>query len=242
VNLASDSGKLVLTYACTEVGPELLGSGAVDLVRNVVVAEAAEHILAPTNSLAQTSAATAVRQARQAEDMPALEQAVASYVCTHGHPPTRPPRFPETGSQPPDFELSPMSPDEERGASMRLSELRGRVVVLVFWSTWCPACREEYQELQALSRRGRTEPVSTYIILHGDTRASLHRWQREHGAEVLVIEDEGERIARLYGVYGIPHTVVIRPDGLIHASGHVNPKELQRVVDEALRSTKVGPA
>jgi peroxiredoxin len=228
--LASDNGKLTLSYACTDTVPRVLDGGAGTLVRDIVVRETSEHVIAARGGSAESND---VRAARARGDMAALERAVARYVCAHGTPPTRPPRFPEMGSTPPDFVLEPWGAAKP-AVPTRLSDLKGRAVVLVFWSTWCKACREEYRVLQELAARAGTERVSTYAILNGDTEATLRVWQEEHGSGVPFIADPDERIARLYRVYGIPYTLVVRPDGRVHAAGHVSAGKLKSVVAEAL--------
>jgi peroxiredoxin len=232
--LSSDNGKLTLSYACTDSGPRVLDGGAGALVRDVVVRETSEHIIAARGATSGSAESDAVRAAHARGDMAALERAAARYVCAHGTPPTRPPRFPEMGSTPPDIVLAPLGA-AKAGAPTRLSDLRGRAVVLVFWSTWCKACREEYMVLQELAARAGTERVSTYAILNGDTEATLRAWQEEHGSGVPFIADPDERIARLYRVYGIPYTLVVRPDGRVQAAGHVSAGKLKSVVAEALR-------
>lgn len=229
--LASDNGKLTLSYACTDSVPRVLDGGAGTLVRDVVVRETSEHIVAARSS--RSAESHAVRAAHARGDMPALERAAASYVCAHGTPPTRPPRYPEMGSTPPDFVLNPLGAAKPEVAT-RLSDLKGRAVVVVFWSTWCKACREEYQVLQELAARPATERVSTYAILNGDSEATLRAWQEEHGSGVPFIADPDQRIARLFRVWGVPYTVVVRPDGRVQAAGHVSAGKLKSVVAEAL--------
>lgn len=229
--LASDNGKLTLSYACADSVPRVLDGGAGTLVRDVVVREVSEHILAART--ARSAESNAVRAAHARGHMAALERAVARYVCAHGTPPTRPPRFPEMGSTPPDFVLAPLGAPQP-AVPTRLSDLKGRAVVVVFWSTWCKACRDEYLVLQELAARAGSERVSTYAILNGDTEATLRAWQEEHGSGVPFIADPDERIARLYRVYGIPYTLVVRPDGRVQAAGHVSARKLKGVVAEAL--------
>lgn len=231
--LASDNGKLALSYACTDSVPRPLDSGTGTLVRDIVVRETSEHIIAARGATAGSAESAAVRGAHARGDMPALERAVASYVCAHGTPPTRAPRFPEMGSTPPDFVLAPLGA-EKPAIPTRLSDLKGRAVVLVFWSTWCKACRDEYTVLQELAARPATERVSTYAILNGDSEGTLRAWQEEHGSGVPFIADPDKRIARLYRVYGVPYTVVVRPDGSVQAAGHVSVGKLKSVVAEAL--------
>jgi peroxiredoxin len=228
--LASDNGKLTLSYACTDTVPRVLDGGAGTLVRDIVVRETSEHVIAARGGSAESSD---VRAARARGDMAALERAVARYVCAHGTPPTRPPRFPEMGSTPPDFVLAPIGAAKP-AVPTRLSDLKGRAVVLVFWSTWCKACRDEYMVLQELAARPAAERVSTYAILNGDSEATLRAWQEEHGSGVPFIADPDERIARLYRVHGVPYTLVVRPDGSVQAAGHVSAGKLKSVVAEAL--------
>jgi peroxiredoxin len=232
--LASDNGKLALSYACTDSVPRPLDGGAGTLVRDVVVRETSEHIVAARGATARSVESAAVRAAHARGDMPALERAVASYVCAHGTPPTRPPRYPEMGSTPPDFVLTPLGA-AAASAPRRLSDLKGRAVVLVFWSTWCKACREEYMVLQELAARAPSERVTTYAILNGDSEATLRAWQEEHGSGVPFIADPDQRVARLFRVWGVPYTVVVRPDGSVQAAGHVSAGKLKSVVAEALR-------
>jgi len=234
--LASDNGKLALSYACTDSVPRALDPDAGTLVRDLVVRETSEHIIAARATTARSAESDAVRAAHARGNMPALERAVARYVCAHGTPPTRPPRFPEMGSTPPDFVLVPLG-EPKPAVPTRLSDLKGRAVVVVFWSTWCKACREEYMVLQELAARPATERVSTYAILNGDSEATLRAWQEEHGSGVPFIADPDERIARLYRVHGVPYTLVVRPDGSVQAAGHVSARKLKSVVAEALTHT-----
>ena len=107
--LASDNGKLALSYACTDSGPRPLDPDAGTLVRDMVVRETSEHIIAARGTTAGLAESAAVRAAHARGDMPALERAVARYVCALGAPPTRPPRFPEMGSTPPAPQRGPLS-------------------------------------------------------------------------------------------------------------------------------------
>jgi thiol-disulfide isomerase/thioredoxin len=92
-------------------------------------------------------------------------------------------------------------------------------VILIFWSSWCGPCRTGYPELQKLSAHAASKGVALYAVVHRDRPESVRRWQREHGAGVKFMLDEGERAARQYQVYGIPHTVVIGADGRVRVAG-----------------------
>ena len=100
--------------------------------------------------------------------------------------------------------------------SLSLSELRGRYVVLTFWSTWCVPCEVEYPELVALERQLGDRGVTVIGVLHRDSpdRALDYTEGLEAGAFTTVVDDGGA-LARAYQLYGIPLTAVIDPEGTL---------------------------
>ncbi len=232
--LRSDNGALSLVYACADSTAPAPAASSSNLVRDVVVQETSEHILAAPASAGGASHLEAVRQARQNGSTPMLERAVVAYVCSQGRPPTRPPRFPEPGSLAPEFVLSPLPEREQDPArAVRLSDHKGQPVILIFWASWCGPCRSGYPELQKLSAHA----VALYAVVHLDRPESVRGWRREHGAGVTFMLDGGDRVARDYKVYGIPHTVVIGPDGRVRAAGGGYAgagHDLTRLVERAL--------
>jgi thiol-disulfide isomerase/thioredoxin len=236
--LRSNNDAFSLTYTCsdsTAPAPALAPSA---LVRGVVLQETSEHILAAPFSPVSAAHVDAVRQAQQNGSIPALEQAVVAYVCSQGSPPTRPPRFPEPGSIASEFVLSPLV-GEEQGSppSVRLSDHQGQPVILIFWSSWCGPCRSGYPELQKLAAHAASKGVALYAVVHQDRPENVRRWQREHGEGVTFLLDSGDRVARDYKVYGIPHTIVIGADRRVRVAGAGYAgagHDLTKLVDRAL--------
>lgn len=145
------------------------------------------------------------------------------------------------GRPAPDFRLGVMEPGRPGpGAAwrpprdvrdtIRLASFEGRIVVLNFWASWCLACRDEHAALSRTAEAYREKGVRFFGILYQDRPPAARRWIREMGGQSYpTLLDPGSRTAIDFGVYGVPETYVIGPDGRV-AGGHIGP-----VTEEALR-------
>ena len=125
--------------------------------------------------------------------------------CSKGGSPVR------EGGAAPDFSM-----DDLEGHAVRLSALRGSVVLLNFWATWCPPCRQELPSLQRLNaamagKRFRMVTVS----LDTGGRATIEEFFRKTGAWVPALPDPAGAIAAQYGVSRFPETFIIDRQGII---------------------------
>lgn len=112
--------------------------------------------------------------------------------------------------------------------SVRLDEHRGEVVVLNFWASWCLACRSEHAALSRVASMYDGRGVQFYGVLYNDSPANARRYIVQQGGQSYpTLLDPGTRTAIDYGLYGVPETFFIGPDGqIVHK--HVGP------VNEAL--------
>lgn len=116
----------------------------------------------------------------------------------------------------PDFSLALLD-----GGALNLHELRGKVVVVNFWASWCyPACWNEAPRLQAAWERYRERGVVVVGIIYQDREPSAREFIRRHGKTYPNGMDAKSRIAIDYGVYGVPETFFIDREGRI-AHKHV---------------------
>jgi cytochrome c biogenesis protein CcmG/thiol:disulfide interchange protein DsbE len=130
----------------------------------------------------------------------------------------------------PEFALEVMSPaegakgqDSMPADSARLTSLRGNVVVLNFWASWCLACRSEHAALSEAADRHRSRGVQFFGVLYQDTPHNARRWITEMGGQTYpTLLDPRTRTAIEYGVYGVPETYFISPDGTM-AYKHIGP-------------------
>lgn len=102
------------------------------------------------------------------------------------------------------------------GKELSLGGLKGRVVVLDFWATWCPPCRLSIPKVQALSERFASEPVTVLgINLDMDeTGETVRDFVKEHSIRFPQLLG-GTEVAKKYGVEGIPCTVVVDRSGVV---------------------------
>jgi thiol-disulfide isomerase/thioredoxin len=118
-------------------------------------------------------------------------------------------------------------------ARLSLASLRGHVVVLNFWASWCTACRHEVPALQHLYRHYRGTGVDFIGIDHGDQASAGRAFARGHGMTYpSVIDDSGDLLAK-YGPIGLPTTYVIDRTGRIRYQviGTLDPGALRKAVD-----------
>ncbi len=131
------------------------------------------------------------------------------------------------GKTAPDFALAVM--DAERD-SVRLSDMRGEVVVLNFWASWCVACRGEHHILTSAATTYQTRGVRFYGVLYKDATSLARNWIAEMGGQAYPnLLDPGSHIAIEYAVSMVPETVIIGPDGKI---AH---KQMGPVTDSLMR-------
>jgi thiol-disulfide isomerase/thioredoxin len=106
------------------------------------------------------------------------------------------------------------------GKKVKLSSLRGRPVVLSFWGTWCPPCRDEFPELVALHRKYGGDGLVVLAVNQRDQETSTSAVQdfvKEFGAEFTVLLDERGKSRRGYRLTALPTTIFIDAAGTIRA-------------------------
>jgi cytochrome c biogenesis protein CcmG/thiol:disulfide interchange protein DsbE len=135
----------------------------------------------------------------------------------------------------PDFTLTSYD-----GASYQLSALRGKVVVLNFWATWCGPCKGEAPGLVALWSRMKSRGVIFLGIDQDDKREDAQAFLNEFGVAYPNGPDNG--IIASYRVQGLPTTIIIDQNGLVAARilAPTDPADLQIRIEAILNSTTQG--
>ena len=101
------------------------------------------------------------------------------------------------------------------GGVLKLADLRGKVLFVNFWASWCVPCREEAAALEAASRMYRPRDVVFIGINIQDKEPDARAFLNEFGITYANGIDHGSRIAMDFGVYGIPETFIIDRAGRI---------------------------
>jgi cytochrome c biogenesis protein CcmG/thiol:disulfide interchange protein DsbE len=132
----------------------------------------------------------------------------------------------------PDFTL-----DTFDGESITLSNLTGQVVVINFWASWCPPCRDEATYLESTWRDYRELGVVFIGVDYVDTEPEALAYIEEFDITYPNGPDIGTRISQLYRIQGVPETFYVAKDGTIREVkiGPLFPPELENNLEELLK-------
>ena len=102
------------------------------------------------------------------------------------------------------------------GKQFELQDLRGRVVLLDFWATWCPPCRNEAPQLQKLWEKYKDKGLVVIgIALDSGDDAALRKFAADNELTYWLVNDRSGAIAAKYRIGPIPTTYIVSPSGAI---------------------------
>lgn len=103
--------------------------------------------------------------------------------------------------------------DSER--TVTLSKLRGQVVVLNFWASYCPPCIEETPSLVDLQHRFKDKGIVVLGVSWDTDEEAYHNFLKVHHIDFLTVRDTDQKSATLYGTSKIPETYIIDRNGIV---------------------------
>ena len=102
------------------------------------------------------------------------------------------------------------------GTIWSLEELQGRVVIVNFWASWCPPCRDEMPSLQRLSAKMKNNPDLVILtVLYSEEPRVATKFMRDNNLTLTVLLDKTLTVSKIYGVTGVPETYVIDKKGML---------------------------
>jgi len=119
-------------------------------------------------------------------------------------------RPPLVGSPAPEIVLKDL-----QGRDVKLSDLRGKVVLVNFWATWCKPCKEEMPAMQASYDKLRDKGFVVLAVNELEDTARVAEHIRTHGHTFEVVMDHNNQVANVYGVVGLPASFLIDPQGIV---------------------------
>ncbi|MBI3593002.1 MAG: TlpA family protein disulfide reductase [Nitrospirae bacterium] len=115
-----------------------------------------------------------------------------------------------TGLEAPLFELK-----DTEGRTWRLSDLRGKVVLLNIWASWCDSCKQENPSIQNLINAEKGNDRLIFVsVLYKDNPAKAMEYMKANGFTFPVLIDD-KNVAGMYGITGVPETFIIDKKGTI---------------------------
>ena len=114
------------------------------------------------------------------------------------------------GKTAPDFTLV-----DSNGKSWTLSDLRGQVVFINFWATWCPPCREEMPSMQQLYATQPKDKFKMLAILNKDEPALADTFAAKLGLTMPILYDLENTAGKDYGLTGLPETYIVDKKGIL---------------------------
>lgn len=141
---------------------------------------------------------------------------------------------PREGFLAPDFTL-----DLAGGGQVTLSELRGKVILINLWATWCPPCRSEMPAIQQVyeANRGRGLEVLAINMTYQDSETAAVEFAREHGLSFPILLDRTGAVGYRYQLRSLPTTFFVDRLGVIQQvilGGPMSEVTLQTTIESML--------
>jgi len=116
----------------------------------------------------------------------------------------------QNNAKAPDFTLRDVS-----GKTVSLSSLKGKVILLNFWATWCPPCKAEMPSMNKLYKSLRQRGLEVIAVSTDTSLVSVKDYLNSSRFDFTIVHDEQRTIAKQYKVFSMPTTFLIDRNGFI---------------------------
>lgn len=136
------------------------------------------------------------------------------------------------GKMAPDFSLKDMD-----GKEVKLSDYRGKIVILNFFGVWCSWCRKEMPGFMKVYKDYKDKNVELVVVDNGDDRDTLVNYLKQNKFDIKPLMDTEDKVVRQYRVAGFPTTLILDQNGIIKVAhgGYMEESILRNLIDNVLK-------
>lgn len=150
--------------------------------------------------------------------------AIVFFLCAFAVAPSR-----TLGNQAPDFTL----PAYGISSPVTFSQInKDTPVLLVFWATWCPTCREEFPALNKLQETASAKGFKILAVNVEEPQGDVEKFIREQGLKYPVAFDTEGKTANRYGLVGIPVVIYVEKGGEVLYYGYQLPQNIDSLLEK----------
>jgi thiol-disulfide isomerase/thioredoxin len=122
------------------------------------------------------------------------------------------------------------------GSEASLSDYAGSVVLVNFWATWCPPCRDEIPHFEEAYQAYQDEGLVVLGVNYQESAAEVEPFVQGFGVTYPILLDESGMLAKEYRAVGLPTSVLVDRDGVIQVrhSGYLSEGQLEQYLSELL--------
>ncbi|MBD0380636.1 thiol-disulfide oxidoreductase ResA [Paenibacillus sedimenti] len=144
-------------------------------------------------------------------------------------------KYPQVGDKAPDFSLIGLD-----GKTHKLSEYKGKPVLMNFWGTFCPPCKEEMPDLQRQYDKWSPQGVVFLEVNVDKNKVTVQAFMDQYNLNMPVLLDAKEEVRKKYGVMDYPTTFFISPDGKVEVKkiGQMTESYIDQTLTQLAGKTK----
>ncbi len=135
---------------------------------------------------------------------------------------------PTVGSSVPDIKLP-----NQKGSKINLSSLKGKVVVLDFWASWCGPCRHSMPDLKAIYEKFKDKGLEVYAVSLDTEKKDWYKAIKEDATSWVHVIDADNAVAKLWQIQYIPNTYLLDKNGNV-VSINANHAALEQQIEKLL--------
>jgi cytochrome c biogenesis protein CcmG/thiol:disulfide interchange protein DsbE len=135
----------------------------------------------------------------------------------------------EKGEKVPDFETTDL-----QGNKIKLSDYKGKVVMLYFWADFCPTCQREFPATQAYYEKLKGKDFELLAINVGEPAAASKKFREKYGATFQMLLDTTKKISETFGIRELPTNYFVTPDGKVarKITGFVGESQVKIMIEQ----------